>query len=447
MRKIELSEHFTCGKILRYALPSIGETLAITSFQMVDGFFVSNFLGVTPFAAVNFVSPLFFVLYGLGFMFGTGTSAVVAKLMGEGDKKRANQVFTMSMAAMALVGVVVGALATLLMPTLSKWVGATDSALPYCVLYGRLLTAFLPFFLVNGAFLTLWVTAEKAWLGMVVSAVNGSLNILMDWLFMGPLNMGIRGAALATSLAVVVSATFTAAYFFRDNKSSLRFTRFEFGQVRELFQICSNGISEMVDSISGNITQLVMNHQLMRLIGEVGVAAMGVYSYVVEFFLAVFFGISSTSITVVGYKYGEKDREELDGLVRKNTALTLGLGVVMCAFFMVMARPIAGLYLGYDDQAFELSALVLRISSITCLVFGFVICTSSLFTGLGDGRTSAVIAGCNSLVMPVAMIFLLPALFGANAIWYAIPAATFITAALCVVFLRTEYPKRLKAIS
>ena len=446
MKKIELSDHFSYGMILLYSLPAIGETLGITSFQMVDGYFVSTFLGVTPFAAVNFVSPIFFVLYGIGFMFGSGTSAIVAQHMGEKNMVLANQVFSMSMAALTLIGIVIGALATLFMPELSVLAGATESTLPYCSIYGRLLTIFLPVQLINGAFLTLWVTAEKAWLGMAVSVANGGLNVLMDWFFMGPLGMGIAGAAWATSLATVITSVFTFVYFFRPNSSSLRFIRFGTGQMRELIQICTNGFSEMTDSISANLTQLVMNHQLIQLIGEIGVAAMGVYSYVVEFFMAVFFGIASTSITVVGYKYGEKNKKELESLLRKTTVLTFGLGVMMYLSFALLARPIAGFYIGYDDAAFELTARVLRISSMGCLTAGFVVFSSSFFTGLEDGRTSAIIAGCNSLVLPVGMAFLLPAMFGAEAIWYAFPVASFITAILCVFFLRTQYPRLMASI-
>ena len=443
MRKIELSEHFTYRKLMLYSLPSIGEALAITSFQMVDGGFVSNYLGMSPFAAVNIVSPVFFILYGFGFLFGSGTSAVVSQLMGEGDRQRGNQVFTLSVVVMALFGAVLGALTTALMPTLSRWAGANEGNLPYCIAYGRTLTAFLPLFLINGAFMTLWITAEKAWIGMAVSVVNGCLNILMDWLFMGPLGWGIEGAALATSLSASAGAVFTVVYFFRKNGSSLRFVRFTREDAKQLIPICTNGASEMIDAVSGNITQLVMNNQLDRLTGEIGIAAMGVYSYVVEFFMAIFFGISSTAVTVVGYKYGEKNKKELDSIRRKNTILTLGFGVLMCGASMLLAGPISGIYLGYDAQAFNLAVTVLRISSLSCLGYGFILFTSALFTGMGDGLTSAVISASNSLVVPVIMIYLLPAVFGTNGIWYATPAATLVTALLCAFFLRTRYDKRI----
>ena len=444
MKKIELSDHFTCGKLLLYSLPGIGQVLAITSFQMVDGFFVSTYLGVVPFSAVDIISPAFFLLYGIGLMFGSGTGALVSKIMGEGNQLRAKQVFTMSVTVMALIGTLLGFLATVFLPTLAVWAGASPDNLPYCVAYGRLLTAFLPAYLINSCFMELWITAEKGWIGTLIAVMNGGLNVLFDWWFMGPLGWGIQGAGLATSLAAVVSAVFTLVYFFRKNSSSLCFVRFQLNQLRELFQICFNGASEMVDSISGNITQLVMNIQLMRLFGEVDVAAMGVYTYVIEFFLVFFFGISSTAITIVGYKYGEKNKKEINSLASNGILLMLVFGILMSVLFYFLAGPVAQLYVGYDETAFALTTKVLRIASLTCLLYGFVIFTSSLFTGLNDGLTSAVIAGCNSLAAPVVMIYLLPALFGADAIWYAIPAATFIAAILCAVLRRTQYPKLLK---
>ena len=446
MRKIELSEHFDWRRLLAYSLPGIGETLAITSFQIVDGYFVSNLLGLIPFTAVNIISPLFFMFYGLGFMFGAGGSAAVSRLKGEGQDEQANRVFTMTVASMIAAGALIGTLLTAFMPALAAWSGAKAETVPYCVAYGRRMSVFLPFYLVNAAFLSLWITSEKAWLGLLVACVNGGLNLLLDWLFMGPLGWGVRGAALATSAGATVTAVITLTYFARKNNSSLRFTRFGKKEARELGGICLNGASEMVDSITSNATQLVMNNRLMRLIGPVGVAAMGVYSYVIELFLAVFFGISSTTINVVGYKFGEGKRKELDGLVRTGRRMTLLIGAIVCALCLAFAEPIAGAYLGYDAAARDEAAMVLRISSIACLLTGFILFCSSLFTGLGDGRTSALIALCNSFAAPVAMIYLLPAVFGPGGIWWAIPAGSVLTALLSAAFLRKTYPRRVAGL-
>ena len=444
MRKIELSEHFSKWKMLVYSLPSIFGVFATTSFQMVDGYFVSNLLGITPFAAIGLISPVFFLLYALGFMFGEGASALISQFIGEGNRKRGCEVFTMTTVVTLIFGTVMGLAAALLMPTLARLVGATEDNIGYCVEYGRMLVIFLPLYLVNSAFMSLWITAEKGWYGMVVSAINGLANVVLDWLFMSPMKMGVTGAALATSLAALISSVITIVYFWMPNRSSLRFTRFTFRDLRELIQICTNGASAMVDSVAGNLTHLLMNGQLLRHLGEIGVAAMGVYDYVVEFFLAILFGISTTSITVVGYKYGEKNRGELNNLVKINTMLTLGFGVGLCLLFIVCAEPVARIYVGYDAETFALTVRAIRAMALQCIVFGFNLFVSSFFTGLGNGMVSAIIALCNSLVAPALMIIAVPAIFGGEAIWYAMPLATLLTTGLCVLLLHRAYYQREK---
>ena len=439
MRKIELSEHFTKRKMLRYSLPSIFESLATNSFQMVDGYFVSNLLGLAPYVAVGLISPAFFMLYALGFMFGEGASALISQIMGEGDRHRARVVFSMTTAVMLLVGAVLGGLAVLLMPKIARLVGATDENIGYCVEYGHLLVIFLPAYLVNSAFMSLYITAEKGWYGMVVSAINGLSNVALDWLFMGPMNMGVRGAALATSLAALLAATITIVYFSLPNRSSLRFARFTLRDVREIVQICANGASEMVSGITGNVVELLTNLQLLRFIGEVGVAAFSVFQYVFGFFLAITMGISTTAITVVGYKFGEKKRNELDHLLKDNLVLSLLLGTGLCLLAVVCAGPIARLYVGYDAAAYALTERALRIMSLSSVFFGFFLVVSAFFTGLGNGLVSAIIALCGSFAAPALMIFVVPALFGEEAIWYALPLAMLLTAVVCVICLNKAY--------
>ena len=439
MRKIELSEHFTKRKMLLYSLPSIFESFATTSFQMVDGYFVSNLLGLVPLVAVDLIAPVFFLLYALGFMFGQGASALIAQVMGEGNQKRGCEIFSMTTAIMLIFGAVVGVLAALLMPTLSRLVGASDNSIGYCVEYGRILVLFLPVFLINSGFMSLWITAEKAWYGMIVSAINGAVNVVLDWLFMGPMKMGVDGAALATALGALISALITIVYFWRPNRSTLRFTRFSFRDLRELAQICLNGASAMVDSVASNLVALMMNSQLLRYLGEMGVAAMGVYTYVSEFFLAVLFGISSTAITVVGYKYGEKNRKELDGLVKNNTVLTLLFGIGLCLLFIACAEPVARIYVGYSAETCAITVRALRILSLGCILFGFNLFVSSFFTGMGNGLISAIISLCGSLLAPLAMMFVVPTIFGGDNIWYALPLSILITTAVCVICLHKAY--------
>ena len=345
----------------------------------------------------------------------------------------------MTTAVMLIFGAVVGLLAALLMPSISRLVGAQDENIGYCIKYGRLLVLFLPVFLINSGFMSLWITAEKSWYGMVVSAINGLTNVVLDWIFMGPMKMGVDGAALATSLGALIAAVITIVYFWRPNRSMLRFTRFRFRDLRELIQICWNGASSMVDSVANNLVTLMMNSQLLRYLGEMGVVAMGVYDYVSEFFLAVMFGISSTTITVVGYKYGEKDRNELDSLVKNNTVLTLFFGAGLCLLFTLCAEPVARIYVGYNAETCALTTKALRIMALGCIVFGFNLFVSSFFTGMGNGLVSAIISFCGSLIAPLAMMFAVPAIFGGEAIWYALPLSMMITTGVCIICLHKAY--------
>ena len=442
MRKIELSEHFTARKMLMYSLPSIIEVLTVSSFQIVDGYFISNLQGLLPFDGVGMITPVCIILLALGYMFGEGASARISQVMGEGDRKRGNEIFSMILVVMLTAGAAVGAAAAALMPALARLVGTTESIIGYSIEYGRIFALFLPAFIVNYGFLSLWITAEKSWYGMIVSAINGLCNAVLDWLFMGVLHMGVAGAALATSLATTVAVVITIVYFWLPNSSSLRLTRFSLSTFRDLKQICDNGSSSMVDSIAGSITALLLNIQLIRYLGEIGVAAMNVYQYVSDFFISVLFGISTTTITVVGYKHGEKKYDELNGLVNTNTVLTLGLGASLCALFILFAEPIAGIYLGYDDAACAAATRAIRILSIQCIVFGFNLFVSSFFTGLGNGVVSVLIALCNSLAAPLLMIYALPALFGGEALWFAMPAAALLTALVCIGMLATQYYRK-----
>ena len=444
--KIKLSGHFSAWKLLLYSLPAIFNMMVITSFQLVDGYFVSNLMGILPFAAVNLISPPFFVLYAIGFMFGEGTSALVSQSLGEGDLKKGQEIFTMSLAIMVLLGIILGITGAVLMPQLARFVGATEATFGYCITYGRLLMLFLPFYLVNAAFQSLWITAEKAWIGTAVSVLNGAVNIFLDWFLMGVLKMGVAGAAIGTSGAAVLSAVVTLLIIFRSGEESLRFVRFPLRRLVSLFMICGNGFSEMVSSISGNVMTLLLNLRLIRFFGEPGVDAMGVYMFVIELYLTVFFGISSTAVTVVGYKYGERDRDEINSLLRSGMLLIAVFGVIMAGVSLASAEPVAALYVGYDPGTYGLAVHALRISALGVLFYGVDILTSAVFTGLGDGLSSAIISFAMSLAAPALFAWLLPALFGPGAIWFAVPAGIALTAGLCVLLLKKRYPGQLPEI-
>lgn len=440
MKKIELSEHFTCRKLLLYSLPAIGEILATTSFELVDGWFIAFFLGVNAFASIDLILPPLVIIFSIGYMFGTGSSAVIAQYMGKDDRESGGEIFALTIAVMTLFGIIAAVIGTWQFPLLAKLVGATGVATADAIIYGRILMACLPAFLINGAFQSLWITAEKAWFGLLIAILNGLLNISFDWLFMGPLHGGIVGAAMATVLSNVIAAVITVIFFFRSESTPLRFGRLRFERLRELAEVCLNGSSEIVATVALSTTTILANRQLLHYFGENGVAAMGVFGAVMDVFLAVFMGVSSTVITIAGFKYGEKDGDELDSFVKTTTMLVVLCGVIMCILCALFSGPIAWAYFNNEFEAYVLTKTVLRISAMACILYGFDIVTSSFFTGLGDSLGSAIIAAFCALINPVAMLYALPAEFGANGLLWATPAATVLTAVLALLFLKFRYP-------
>jgi len=444
MKKIELSDHFTCTKLLLYSLPAIGEMIAISSFEFVDGLFLTNYLGVTAFVAIDLIIPPFLILFALGYMFGAGANALVSQYQGKGDTKTAREIFSLSTAAMMIVGILVALIGIWQMPNLSMMVGAEGEKAVISNTYGMILMAGLPAFIINAAFQSLWITAEKAVLGLIFSILNGVLNVALDWLFMGPFHMGTAGAALATVLSAVIPAVITLLYFLLPNPSTLRFVRFPLKRLRELPGICFNGASEMISELAVNLTMLIAYKQVLRTIGDAGVAAMGAYNTIIEVFIGVFYGVSTTVVTISGYKYGKKTDDELTSLVRTNNILMAVCGSLMFLTLVVFSRPLALAFFNDDPAVCDLTVHVLRIMAFSCFFYGFEFVTGSTFTGMGDGLSSMIIAAFGSFIAPVAMIFAMPALFGAEGLYWAMPVALFLTAVLCVIFLKKRYPVLLK---
>lgn len=435
-----LDGHFTYARILRFSLPVMGMVLAVLSFSMVDGFFVSNFLGVKALAAVGYVSPFFLVQYAMGFMFGSGGSAQIANLMGKGEMGEARRLFSMIIFFMVVIGAILGAVSISCFPWLLRMTGASEDIFPLCMEYGVLLFAFLPAHLFESTFGSLWITTGRVRQGFVISILNGLLNALLDLLLILKFNMGITGAALATSLSALVCAFIVLGYFFIRDEDRLYFVRFTF-KIRTFLKICFNGVSEMVDSMAENITLLVLNSRLLTLLGTASVAVMGVYNYTMYLFLAFFYGLSNSVITIVGYKYGQGRMDELDDLKKKCTVISLAVGIISFVLCNLMAYPVSSLFLGYDKELMPQAVWVMHVSSISCLLYGFVLFCASFFTGLGDGLTSAIIAATLSLIAPVAAAYALPAVFGAESLWLSIPVGTIVSAVLCVVLIRTRYVK------
>lgn len=432
--KIQLSDHFDYRKLLRFTLPSIVMMIFTSIYGVVDGFFVSNFVGKTPFAAVNFIMPFLMILGAVGFMFGTGGSALIAITMGTGDKERANRLFSLFVYVSAVCGVVIGVLGIVLIRPVAALLGAEGVLLDNCVLYGRVILIALPAFILQYEFQSFFITAEKPQLGLAVTVAAGMTNIILDGLFVGFLRWGLAGAAAATAFSQAVGGIIPLVYFSRPNTSLLRLTGTRFDG-RALLKVCINGSSELMANISMSVVGMLYNLQLMKYAGEDGVAAYGVLMYVSMIFFAAFIGYSVGAAPVVSYHYGAGNQEELKGLLKRSLVLIGVFSVGMLGLGEGLARPLSLIFVGYDAELLELTLKGFFVYSFSFLFAGIAVYGSSFFTALGNGLVSALISFLRTLVFQVAAVLLFPLVWGIEGIWISIVAAEMMAAGVTVLFL------------
>lgn len=431
---IQLSDHFDCKRLLRFTLPSIIMLVFTSVYGVVDGFFVSNFVGKTPFAAVNFIYPVLMILGSAGFMFGTGGSALITKTMGAGCRREANETFSLLVYASIVCGVGLAAAGQALLRPLTALLGAQGALLENSVLYGRVVLLALPCYILQFEFQCLFAAAEKPKLGLAVTVAAGGTNMVLDALFVGVFRWGLPGAAAATALSQVLGGVIPLVYFARENTSLLRLGPCRF-RGRTLGKVCANGSSELMSNISASIVSMLYNVQLMAQAGEDGVAAYGVLMYVSLVFQAIFIGYSVGSAPVVGFHYGAEHREELKSLLRQSALLISGFSVAMCLAGEALGRPLALLFVGYDPALLELTAHAFSIFSLSFLFSGFAIFASSFFTALNDGLTSALISFLRTLVFQVAAVLVFPLFWQLDGVWWSIVAAEVMAVAAALVFL------------
>ncbi len=437
---IRLSDHFSYSKLLRFTLPSICMMVFTSIYGVVDGLFVSNFAGKTPFAAVNLVMPFIMILGGMGFMIGTGGTALVSKLMGEGKKDEANSTFSMMVLFTLLLGIVLSAVGFLTMRPVSYFLGATDAMIDDCVLYGRIVTGFTFAFMLQNVFQSFFIAAEKPRLGLIVTVAAGVTNMVLDALFIAVFNWGVAGAAIATGLSQCVGGVLPLIYFLRPNDSLLRMRPTSL-RLRPILQACGNGSSELMSNISSSLVGMLYNFQLMHLIGEDGVSAYGVLMYVQFIFVAIFIGYSIGCAPVVSFHFGAQNHSELKSLLRKSTLLMASGGVLLTIAARLLAAPLARLFVGYDAGLFELTSHAFRLFSWSFLLAGFNIFASGFFTALNNGAISAAISFLRTLVFQTASVLILPLLLDVDGIWWAITVAEIFAFLISLMFL---YLKRNK---
>ncbi len=435
-QRIQLADHFSYGRLIRFTLPSIGMMIFTSIYGVVDGFFVSNFAGKTPFAALNLIYPFLMILSTVGFMFGTGGSAIVAKAFGEGKREKGNQYFSLFVYVSAALGVVFAGLGIAFVRPIARLLGAEGELLENAVLYARIILIALPFNVLQLLFQSFCVTAEKPKLGLLVTVFSGVTNMILDAVLVGllPQEYKLAGAAAATALSQAVGGGIPLLYFGRKNSSILRLGKTHFDG-KAIFKACTNGSSEFMSNISMSLVGMLYNIQLMKYAGEDGVAAYGVMMYVSMIFAAAFIGYSIGTAPVIGYHDGAKNHGELQGLLKKSLVMIGGFGVAMVASAELLAVPLARIFVSYDAALMELTVSGFRIFALSFLFMGYAIFGSGFFTALNDGVTSAIISFLRTLVFQAAAVILLPLLWGIDGVWFSIVAAEVMAVVFSAIFL------------
>ena len=436
--KIQLSDHFTYRKLLRFTVPSIVMMIFTSIYSVVDGFFVSNFVGTTPFAAVNILWPFIMICAAVGFMLGTGGSALVAKTLGEGKPDEANRIFSMLIYVSLVLGVIITILSIVFLRPISILLGAEGELLENCILYGRILLPALPFFILQNEFQSFLVTAEKPGFGLAITVAAGLTNVALDALFVAVFRWGLAGAAAATAASQLVGGLIPLLYFLLPNKCSLHLVKTDF-LPKPFRHTCLNGSSELVTNISMSLVSMLYNLQLIKLAGENGVAAYGVVMYVSFMFIAVFLGYSIGCAPVISFHYGADHQDELKGLFRKSLVLMTAFSVMLTVLAEVLARPFSVLFVGYDPALLELTVRAFALYSLSYLLTGFNIFGSAFFTALNDGLTSATISFLRTLVFQTATVLLFPLLLPSHlkldGIWLSIVVAEALSLAVTLFFI------------
>lgn len=431
--KIQLSDHFTYSHLLRFVFPSIIMMIFTSIYGVVDGLFVSNFVGKTPFAAVNLIMPFLMILGALGFMFGTGGSAIVAQTLGEGKPEKANEYFSMMVYMVIICGIILTVIGLLITRPISAALGAEGEMLENCVIYGRVVLLALTPFMLQNVFQSFLVTAGKPTLGLGVTVAAGLTNMFLDFLFIAVFKWGIIGAAGATALSQVIGGIVPLIYFIRKNSSNLCLVKTKLnGSI--LAKACINGSSELMTNISMSFVNMLYNFQLMHYIGENGIAAYGVIMYVNFIFAAVFIGYSIGSAPIIGYHYGAGSYDELKGLFLKSMILISIWNIIFTAAAIALSGLLSGIFVGYDLALMELTKHGFCLYSLSFLIMGFNIFGSAFFTALGNGIVSALISFLRTLLFQIVSVLVLPLIWGIDGIWLSVVAAELLAVVVTIVF-------------
>ncbi len=438
---IKLSDHFTMRRLLKFVFPSIVMMVFTSIYGVVDGLFVSNFAGKEAFTAINLIFPFIMVLGAVGFMIGTGGTAIVAKTLGEGEKSLANKYFSFLVYAAITFGAVIAIIGILLLRPMAQLLGAEGIMVDYCVIYGRIILGALPFFMLQNIFQSFFVSAEKPQLGLLVTVLAGLTNIVLDYLLVGVFSFGLVGAAVATAISQTVGGLVPFLYFAFPNKSALKLTRTKM-YPKVLLKTCSNGMSELLGNISMSVVSMLYNFKLIAVAGNDGVAAYGVIMYLQFIFVSIFIGYAIGAAPIVSYNYGAGNERELKGVFKKSIYLMLATGVAMTIASFLLSEPLSKVFVGYDEGLYTMTVRGFKLFSVAFFTCGVNIFASSFFTALNNGVVSAILSVMRTVVFQVVFVLMLPILWGLDGIWFSSPMTELASVVVAIVFfiaLKNKY--------
>lgn len=435
--RIQISDSFNFKKLIRFTMPSIIMLIFTSIYGVVDGFFVSNYAGKTPFTAINFIMPYLIILGSCGFMFGTGGGALISKTMGEGSREKAKKLFSLIVYCSIACGILLAVLGLIFIKPIASMLGAEGQVLTDSVTYARIILIAIPAYILQFEFQCLFVTAGKPTLGLYVTIAAGLTNMVLDALFVAVFKWGLEGAAAATAISQLVGGLIPVIYFAFPNSSLLRLGKTKF-DIRALIKTCTNGASELMSNISTSLVSMLYNAQLLKYAGEDGVAAYGVLMYVSLVFQAVYIGYSVGAAPIIGYNYGAQNHKEMKSLLRKSLILTGCFAVIMFAAAFALSKPLSNVFVGYDEGLLNMTVHAFSIFSFSFLFSGFAIFGSSFFTALNNGLISALISFMRTLVFQVAAVLIFPLIWQLDGIWMSIVAADFLSIIVTIIFLKTN---------
>ncbi|MBE6045790.1 MAG: MATE family efflux transporter [Clostridiales bacterium] len=439
--RIQLSDHFTYRRLFAFVLPTIANMIFLSIYGIVDGLFISNFVGKVAFAAVNVTFPIFSVLGVFGLMIGTGGAAIIGKNLGEQESEKANGYFSFFVYICIAVGIVMAVLGVFILRPAIEIIGVEERMVRDCMVYGIIGMITVPCYMLQFLFQILFVTAEKPRLGFWITVIAGLANIVLDFFMIVVFHWGVAGASIATGISEVVGGIVPLIYFSRPNDSLLRIgrPRVEF---RALRKACTNGLSEFVSTISESVVTMLYNFQLLRLAGADGVAAFGVMQYCTFIFFAVFAGYNMGVQPLFSYNFGADNRVEMKNLFKKSMILMEGGGLMMFAILVIFARPLVSIFIGYDAGLVDMSVHGMRIYALIFITCGINIFVTGMFTALNNGVVSAFIATVRVVICEIGSVMILPIFFGLNGVWFSASVAevgSIIPVIIFVVTLRKRY--------